>query len=176
MSIKEDIRKFVQQRASYACEFCGVQEEDTGDILTIDHFQPQSKQGADELDNLIYCCNRCNLYKSDYFPSKNHAISLWNPRIDPQSKHFLELENGHLQGITDIGIFTIIRLRLNRILLISYRLKKRKRLEETQLLIRYQSLVLLLNQLNQQLTHLTEEQRILLEEQRRLLLILMDNK
>ena len=62
MSISTEIREFVRQRANFACEFCGVSEIDAGGQLTIDHFQPGSKGGGDEIENLIYSCSRCNLY------------------------------------------------------------------------------------------------------------------
>ncbi len=63
MSIPNEIRVLVRQRANFACEFCGVTETDTGGELTIDHFQPTTKGNGDNPDNLFYCCSRCNLYK-----------------------------------------------------------------------------------------------------------------
>jgi 5-methylcytosine-specific restriction endonuclease McrA len=65
MTISDEIRNRVRQRADFVCEYCGVTETDTGGILTIDHFQPKSRGGSDDPDNLIYCCNRCNQYKLD---------------------------------------------------------------------------------------------------------------
>jgi len=53
MSVSPEIRGQVRQRARCACEFCGISETDVGSLLTIDHFQPQSKGGSDDLDNLI---------------------------------------------------------------------------------------------------------------------------
>ncbi|NBC05683.1 MAG: hypothetical protein GVY26_00640 [Bacteroidetes bacterium] len=55
----------MRKRAAFRCEFCGVSEKDTGGQLSIDHYQPKSKGGSDNFSNLIYCCARCNLYKSD---------------------------------------------------------------------------------------------------------------
>jgi 5-methylcytosine-specific restriction endonuclease McrA len=60
MTVPASTRQQVRQRAGFACEFCGVGETDTGGLLTVDHFQPKSKGGADDLDNLIYCCPGCN--------------------------------------------------------------------------------------------------------------------
>ena len=62
MSLPEAKREQVRQRAGLACEYCGVTETDTGGLLTIDHFQPTTQGGDDTLDNLLYCCPRCNLY------------------------------------------------------------------------------------------------------------------
>lgn len=69
MTIPDDVRQQVRHRAGFACEFCGVTETDTGSELTIDHYQPRARGGDDSLENLIYCCSRCNQYKADYWPS-----------------------------------------------------------------------------------------------------------
>lgn len=173
MSISSQIRDQVRRRANFACEFCGVSEIDVGGQLTIDHFQPKSKGGKDSLENLLYSCIRCNQYKQDYCPTKADDLSLWNPRQEAASIHFLELDDGNLLPLTPTGEFTINRLRLNRSPLVAYRLSKRKRAEEIRLLKRYKDLVQLLGQLNEQLVTLVEEQQQLLEEQRELLRFLL---
>lgn len=66
MTIPYDVREAVRTRAQFACEYCGVRETDSGDLLTIDHFQPVGKGGDNSLENLVYCCMRCNQYKGDY--------------------------------------------------------------------------------------------------------------
>lgn len=173
MSVSREIREFVRQRAGCACEFCGVSETDKGGELTLDHYQPQTKGGTDERDNLLYCCARCNLYKHDYFPATPTGSMLWNPRIEPVLTHFLELEDGSLSPLTPTGVFTLDRLRLNRPPLVAHRLFKRKNNEEAHLLNRYRELLALLEQVNTQLGAVTEEQHSLLEEQKRLLRLLM---
>lgn len=109
MSISGELRERVRQRAGCACEFCGVSEVDVGGLLTLDHFQPQSKGGPDTLENLLYACASCNQFKVD-----------------------------------------VIRL-----------------------LERYQQIVSLQSQVNQQLATLSLEQQVLLREQRELLEILL---
>lgn len=47
MTIRDDVREAVRTRAQLACEYCGVRETDSGDLLTIDHFQPVGKGGYD---------------------------------------------------------------------------------------------------------------------------------
>jgi hypothetical protein len=173
MTITADIRQHVRERANFACEFCGVTETDTGGQLTIDHFQPQAKGGDDNLENLIYCCVRCNQYKLDYWPTRSDDPSLWNPRTDQFSNHFFELDDGTLHPLTTIGTFTLRRLRLNRPPLVAYRLRQRQQTEAMQLLTRYQDLVGLLEQLNQQQSALMKEQQRLLKEQKDLLQLLV---
>jgi len=176
MTITTEIREQVRQRANYACEFCGVTETDAGGELTVDHFQPRAKGGDDSLENLLYCCVRCNQYKLDYWPTRPGDPSLWNPRCEPASQHFLELDDGTLYPLTVTSGFTLKRLRLNRPPLVAYRLRKQQRAEETRLLTRYRSLVQLLEQLNTRLSALMEEQRQLLEEQRELLRLLLSRR
>jgi hypothetical protein len=135
--------------------------------LTI--FHPQTKGGTDDLDNLLYSCNRCNQYKADYWPTHPADPVLWNPRRDPIATHLLSLADGTLYPITPIGSFTLKRLRLNRPPLIAYRLQQQYRAEEIRLLTRYRELVTMLEQLQQQQAALLDEQRTLLENQRALL-------
>src|SRR5438128_8754783 len=87
MSIREELREQVRPRAHFACEYCSVSETDTGDQLTVDHFQPQARGGTEALENLVYCCYRCNLYKADYWPSRPGEPHLWNPRQAPPGIH-----------------------------------------------------------------------------------------
>ena len=176
MTITNDIREQVRRRANFACEFCGVTETDVGGELTIDHFRPITKDGDDGLENLLYCCHRCNQYKLDYWSTHPDEPSLWNPRREPVAQHFLELDNGMLHPLTDTGAFTLKRLRLNRPPLVAYRLRKRQQAEEIRLLTRYREMVQLLEQLNTQLSVLMQEQRQLLEEQRELLRLLLSTR
>jgi hypothetical protein len=176
MSIDVGTRLQVRQRANFACEYCSVSEIDTGSELTVDHFQPQSKGGLDNLENLIYCCIRCNQYKSDYWPTQPDEPNLWNPRKSSMSEHWLLLADGVLHPITKTGEFTLKRLRLNRTPLIAYRLRQRQRSEELRLLERYQEVVNLLERLQHQQGALLKEQRILLEEQGALLKLLIDQQ
>ena len=176
MTLSASLREQVRNRAKGVCEFCGVSEMNVGGLLTIDHFHPQSKGGQDVLENLIYCCVRCNQYKQNYWPNNTDAPQLWNPRQDKQSEHFLELENGRWLALTPTGEFTLRRLRLNRPPLIKYRLHRKQRLEEARLLTRYKELTQSLASLNTQLVALVEEQQALLEEQRQLLQWLLKQK
>lgn len=66
MTISSTLRDEVRRRARFTCEYCGTSETDAGAELTIDHFRPLSKGGADAFENLVYCCSRCNEYKQDY--------------------------------------------------------------------------------------------------------------
>jgi hypothetical protein len=169
MSLPEAIREQVRSRAICACEFCGVTEADTGGLLTMDHFRPSTQGGSDALDNLLYCCPRCNQYKADYWPADPAQPPLWNPRQTPASAHFIELDDGQLHSLSAVGAFTLRRLRLNRPPLVALRRRKRLQADEARLLARYRDLAEVLEHLNRQQAALLEEQHQLLEEQRALL-------
>jgi hypothetical protein len=176
MSLSAEIPEQVRQRAKYACEFCSVSETDVGGLLTIDHFQPQSKGGSDDLGNLIYSCVGCNQYKQDYWPTSESEPILWNPRKVAALSKFVELDDGRVVAISADAEFTIQRLRLNRAPLVEYRLRRRQRTEQTRLLQQYRDLVSLLAQVNGQLSELVLEQQQLLQEQRDLLQILLNQQ
>lgn len=176
MKIAEKIREEIRQRANYACEFCGVTEIDIGNLLTVDHFQPRSKGGSESTDNLIYCCMSCNLYKLNYWPQTVDDLILWNPRKEPFSQHFFQLEDGSLCALTPTGKFTLKRLRLNRQPLIMYRLKKSKIEHEKSLSKQYQNLIQVMLSLQKQLATLLEDQKELLREQENLIKILLKRR
>jgi hypothetical protein len=150
-----------------------VTEADTGGALTIDHFQPRARGGTDAPENLLYCCYRCNQYKADYWPTQPEEPPLWQPRHEPIKRHLLLLADGMLYPITEVGAFTLRRLRLNRPPLVAYRLRKQNDMAEHRLLARYYDLIVVLERLHQQQAALLEEQRALLEEQRRLVQLLL---
>jgi hypothetical protein len=176
MTIDAEIREQVRRRANFACEFCGVSETDIGSRLTVDHFRPKSKGGEDSLDNLLYCCTRCNQYKLDYWPTNPDGPMLWNPRQEPADRHFLELDDGTLYPLTATGVLTLRRLRLNRSPLIAHRLRRRQEQEHIRLLTRYRDLTRLLERLLFQQASLMAEQQRLLQEQRELLQLLIDSR
>jgi 5-methylcytosine-specific restriction endonuclease McrA len=79
MTLPAELVNRVRQRAQFACEYCGVTEVDSAGQLTVDHYRPRSRGGTDTLENLLYCCYRCNLYKADYWPEAPDDPVLWVP-------------------------------------------------------------------------------------------------
>lgn len=166
MTIALNVRQKIRERADFACEYCGISETDNGGELTVDHFQPTSKNGGDKAENLVYCCFRCNLYKGDYWAADS---KLFTPRKDVKDEHFWLSESGKLYALTETGEFTVKLLRLNRQPLITKRAQDFQKSEERQILEQTQKAVETLLQLNQQQRELLRQQQNLLEEQRRLL-------
>ncbi len=173
MSLSEKVKQAVRQRANFACEYCGVKEQNAGGELTVDHFRPQSKGGGDELENLVYCCSRCNLYKSDFWIEPRREPSLWNPRLEPAENHFWQAENGRLHALTEKGGLSIRILNLNRQQLVAYRRGQRLMIEERRLLEESEIAVEVLSRLSEEQREIIRIQQILLEEQRQLLKLLL---
>ncbi|MCP9492899.1 MAG: HNH endonuclease [Pyrinomonadaceae bacterium MAG19_C2-C3] len=162
MSISPETRAHVRVRANFACEYCGVSERDTGGDLTVDHYQPRTAGGSDDAENLVYACHRCNLYKSDYWAIDENAPRIWNPRSSPPDEHFWLSNNGRIYALTETAVFTIRRLRLNRVPLQTHR---RRTLEQTAERAMFEQT----RQVVEMLARTGEQQHRLLEEQQQLL-------
>lgn len=57
------LRFEVFKRDHFTCQYCGAQPPDA--VLTLDHIEPVSRGGTDDIHNLITACERCNSGKSD---------------------------------------------------------------------------------------------------------------
>ncbi len=178
MSIGEETKQFLSRRARFACEYCGVSETAAGGELTVDHFRPQSKNGGDELENLVYCCVRCNLYKGDFWIDKTDTPTLWNPRTEPFENHFRQTEDGLLFAVTESGELTLRTPKLNRPQLIAHRRQQLMQAEERRLLRETQNSVQVLLNINEEQSEIIKQREIRLEEQQRLLrtILLSDKK
>lgn len=62
-AISKKLRFEVFKRDSFTCQYCGRKSPDI--ILHIDHINPVSKGGENDILNLITSCVECNLGKSD---------------------------------------------------------------------------------------------------------------
>jgi hypothetical protein len=175
VSISASLRQKVRQKANFLCEYCKVSETDSGGELTIDHYQPQSADGGDEEQNLVYCCFRCNIYKGDYWHLTSNKSRIFNPRTDNRDEHFWFSESGKLFALSEIGEITIELLRLNRKPLVKKRERDFQKLEERQILEQTTKAVEILIQLSERQRELLEKQQFILEEQRRLIEILSKN-
>jgi hypothetical protein len=118
----------VRRRYGFRCGYCGVSESDVGSELTVDHFQPVTVGGDESEENLVYCCFKCNLYKSDFFPSPEdlqHGRRLLHPLRDDSASFFREnMQSGELEPLNETGRFHIQLLQLNRPALIECRLSR----------------------------------------------------
>lgn len=70
------LRFEVLKRDNFTCQYCGRNVVDDKIKLHCDHIIPVSKNGTDELDNLITSCMECNLGKSDILLEKQQEFYL----------------------------------------------------------------------------------------------------
>lgn len=114
---EQERRAIVRQRYGERCGYCGVHESETGAELEMDHFQPRTAGGSDDLDNLVYCCSTCNRLKGDFWPTSDWPTPvqrLLHPDRDDLALHLREEADCGFTAISPTGVFHLYRLRLNR--------------------------------------------------------------
>ncbi len=92
-SIPKSLFQILRQRAKYRCEYCHYPEILSSAPLSVDHLQPQSLGGSDNLDNLALACRCCNEIRYNFTmgidPETQTEIPLFNPRRQEWSDHFI---------------------------------------------------------------------------------------
>ena len=61
--MKKKTRFEVFQRDGFTCQYCGRKPPEV--VLEVDHIMPRSKNGSDDMENLITSCFDCNRGKRD---------------------------------------------------------------------------------------------------------------
>ena len=130
MTITEQLRQAVRERANSCCEYCLIAPDKRFLPHSVDHIIARKHSGSDEIDNLCYACYKCNSFKGSNVagidPKTNEAVLLFNPRTQKWSEHFqLEL-TGHIKALTPVGVVTLFVLRIND----DNRVRQRKSLTE----------------------------------------------
>ncbi|NCS24378.1 MAG: HNH endonuclease [Microcystis aeruginosa BS13-02] len=108
----------VRARANYLCEYCHSSEEISAALFEVDHIQPKSLGGKDELANLALACQRCNRYRYNFIkaidPKTEQEVEIFNPRQQHWQEHFIWTPDAlKIVVITPIARATIERLDLN---------------------------------------------------------------
>jgi HNH endonuclease len=126
-------REALRRRFAFRCGYCGVSESDIGAELTVDHFQPRSRDGPDEPASWVYSSFNCNNHKSDVWApdSPLRILHLLNDRL---SEQIAEQPDGTVTGLTETGRFHVEQIQLNRPPLIAHRLARRREVELRQAL------------------------------------------
>jgi CRISPR/Cas system Type II protein with McrA/HNH and RuvC-like nuclease domain len=79
MSITKKIRFEVFKRDGFKCQYCGKTPPCV--MLEVDHIQPKSKKGIDDINNLITACFDCNRGKTNIELKKIPASMVENAEI-----------------------------------------------------------------------------------------------
>lgn len=126
MTVSEEVRKFVRDRANARCEYCQMPSECIYAIMQVDHIKPQSRGGSDEAYNLCYACPNCNLAKgmSTHAPDPitGEMTALFDPRTQNWREHFVwEHDLATIAGLTANGRVSVVVLKMNEPESLSFR-------------------------------------------------------
>ena len=111
------IRRLVRDRAGRRCEYCCLHEVDLPLWpFHLDHIIAEQHARLDDLANLAWACQRCNLFKgtnlSAIDPDSAQVVRLFHPRSDRWEEHFT-VQNDRIVGLTPSGRATVWLLQMN---------------------------------------------------------------
>ncbi|WP_312800423.1 HNH endonuclease [Pseudomonas sp.] len=89
-TLSKAVRFEVFKRDSFTCQYCGAKSPDV--VLHVDHINPVSKGGDNEVINLITSCESCNLGKSDRLLSDTSSIERQRAQLDELNERREQLE------------------------------------------------------------------------------------
>lgn len=107
----QDGREQIEQDFFYLCGYCGKNGNVLHQKFHLDHFVPKTLDKSREKDyyNLVLSCPRCNLSKSDKWPTGNSTQPHNGESgfVDPASAEFDEHlernDKGYVTGKTSVG-------------------------------------------------------------------------
>ena len=88
--LSKAVRFEVFKRDKFTCQYCGASAPDV--ILEVDHINPVSKGGTDDLFNLITSCRDCNRGKRNKKLSDNSAVKLQKAQLDDMQERRNQIE------------------------------------------------------------------------------------
>ena len=104
------LRAQVRDRVGARYEYCRVPEQFFDEPFWIDHVTPEQHGGATTLENLAFCCMRCNRHKgpnlAGHDPVSNSGAFIFNPREEAWGDHF-EWSGAVIIGKTSTGRATV---------------------------------------------------------------------
>lgn len=114
--IPTTLRRLVEERANYRCEYCLIPAFVVFFPHEIDHVVAKKHGGETDENNLAFTCWRCNRYKGtdlgSFDPQTGEFCFLFNPRTQKWSEHFA-FDKLKIMGQTAIGRTTVRLLQLN---------------------------------------------------------------
>jgi len=114
--ISAALRRQVERRAGFLCEYCLIHAADTYVGCQVDHIISEKHGGPTTSANLALACSCCNRQKGSDVGSLDKAggkfIRLFHPRTDSWSEHF-RLVGVRITWRTTIGEATVRLLKFN---------------------------------------------------------------
>lgn len=89
-SISKKIRFEVYKRDKFTCQYCGRKAPDV--ILNVDHIEPVSKGGSNDILNLITSCFDCNNGKRDIPLSQNDVLDKQRQQLEELQERREQIE------------------------------------------------------------------------------------
>ena len=75
-------RRFdILERDNFTCQSCGAKQSDDV-LLEVDHIEPVSKGGTNDIDNLVTLCYKCNRGKGARILGEKQSVRLEESRVD----------------------------------------------------------------------------------------------
>ena len=110
------LRKQVELRANFQCEYCLLRADDAFIAHQVDHIIAEQHGGQTEINNLALACIDCNRHKganiASLDPESSQLTPLFNPRLDNWQTNF-SLEGAYIVPLTAIGRATARLLKFN---------------------------------------------------------------
>ncbi|MBK1986656.1 HNH endonuclease [Sphaerospermopsis aphanizomenoides BCCUSP55] len=114
--IPSALRRLVEERANYQCEYCLLPAGVAFFSHEIDHVIAEKHGGKTTAENLALTCWRCNRYKGSdlgsFDPETGSFSFLFNPRTQKWNSHF-SFSEVVLVGLTPEGRTTVKLLQMN---------------------------------------------------------------
>ncbi len=107
----QDARSILEEDFQFLCGYCGKNGKIMREKFHIDHFVPRSldKERENDYYNLVLACSKCNLSKSDKWPTRdkerahNEKEGFVDPASDEFDQHIQRDKGGFVVGITSVG-------------------------------------------------------------------------
>lgn len=90
VAIKKSVRFDVLKRDLFKCQYCGSTAPDV--LLQIDHINPVSKGGTNDITNLITSCQQCNAGKSNNLLAENQSLNKSRRQLEDLQKRRDQLD------------------------------------------------------------------------------------
>lgn len=111
-TISKKTRFEVFKRDGFKCQYCGASAPDV--VLQVDHIEPVSKGGGDDVMNFVTACQPCNSGKSDRRLSDSSAVGLQRAQLQDLNERREQIEmmlkwRDSLKGIKDLELQAVVR-------------------------------------------------------------------
>jgi len=108
--LSKKVRFEVFKRDSFTCQYCGRSAPDV--VLEVDHIEPVSEGGTNDILNLVTSCKACNAGKSNRLLSDDAVIRQRKEQLDElnERREQLEMMMDWQRGLLDLDEIAVTEL------------------------------------------------------------------